>query len=40
MSRVEGMPPETVRIGLRVRARIAQQDDKPLVVFDVAEDAR
>lgn len=33
MSRVEGLPPESVRIGLRVRARIAQENGKPLVVF-------
>jgi uncharacterized OB-fold protein len=37
MSRVENMPPEAVRIGMRVRARIATQDEKPLVVFDAAE---
>ncbi|MCC2673160.1 MAG: hypothetical protein K0R58_107 [Ramlibacter sp.] len=40
MSRVEGVAPEAVRIGMRVRARIAMQDDKPLVVFDVAEGAQ
>jgi len=34
MSRVEGLPPEAVQIGLRVRARIAQEADGPLVVFD------
>lgn len=37
MSRVEGVPPDSVRIGLRVRARVALQDDKPLVVFDPVE---
>lgn len=37
MSRVEGIAADAVRIGMRVRARIATQDDKPLVVFDVAE---
>lgn len=37
MSRVENMPAEAVRIGMRVRARVATQDDKPLVVFDAAE---
>lgn len=34
MSRVEGLAPEAVRIGMAVQARIATQDDKPLVVFD------
>ena len=34
MSRVEGLPPEAVRIGMSVQARITTQDDKPLVVFD------
>ena len=37
MSRVEGVAPDAVHIGLRVRARIAQEDGKPLVVFDPAE---
>ena len=36
MSRVEGAAPETVRIGQRVRARIATEDGAPLVVFDPA----
>lgn len=40
MSRVEGIAADAVRIGMRVRARIAAQDDKPLVVFDVAEGAQ
>lgn len=39
MSRVEGMAPEAVRIGLRVRARVARQDGRPLVVFDPEPDA-
>lgn len=39
MSRVEGVAPEAVRIGMRVRARIATEDGKPLVVFDPAEGA-
>ncbi|UUZ77037.1 OB-fold domain-containing protein [Polaromonas sp. P1(28)-13] len=34
MSRIEGLAPEAVRIGMAVQARIATQDDKPLVVFD------
>jgi uncharacterized OB-fold protein len=37
MSRVENLPPQAVRIGMRVRARIAAQDEKPLVVFDAME---
>lgn len=37
MSRVEGVAADAVRIGMRVRARIATQDDKPLVVFDAVE---
>jgi uncharacterized OB-fold protein len=38
MSRVEGMAPDAVRIGMAVQARIATQDDKPLVVFDPVHD--
>ena len=34
IGRVEGIEPEAVRIGMAVQARIATQDDKPLVVFD------
>lgn len=37
MSRVENIDPGAVRIGLRVRARIAEQDGAPLVVFDPVE---
>lgn len=36
MSRVEGPPPEDVRIGMRVTARIINQDGRPLVVFNPA----
>lgn len=39
MSRVDNLPAEDVRIGMRVRARITTQDEKPLVVFDAAEGA-
>ena len=35
-SRVEGIAPEEVRIGMAVAARIARQDGAPLVVFDPA----
>ena len=36
MSRVEGLPPGEVRIGMKVRARIAAGDAGPLLVFDPA----
>jgi len=35
MSRVEGLRPDEVRIGQRVRARVVQRDGRGLVVFDV-----
>lgn len=38
MSRVDNVSPEAVRIGMRVRARVATQDGKPLVVFDAMEE--
>ncbi len=41
MSRVEGVPPASVRIGMRVRARVAPAgagDDSALVIFDPLED--
>ena len=34
MSRVEGLAPEAVTIGLRVQARVQLKDGKGLVVFD------
>ncbi len=37
MSRVEGLPPGEVRIGMRVRARIIEEEGTALVVF-VAEE--
>ena len=37
MSRVEGLAPEQVRIGMAVRARIAQDESGPVIVFDPAE---
>lgn len=37
MSRVENVDPAAVRIGMRVKARIAQQDGAPIVVFDPVE---
>lgn len=33
MSRVEGIAPDAVRIGMQVKARIVDEDGKPLVVF-------
>jgi uncharacterized OB-fold protein len=36
MSRVEGLPPDQVRIGMKVKARIARTDAGPLLVFDPA----
>lgn len=33
MSRVEGIPPADVRIGMAVRAKIVTRDEGPLVVF-------
>lgn len=37
MSRVEGIPPQDVQVGLRVRARITSDaEGAPLVVFDPA----
>jgi uncharacterized OB-fold protein len=34
MSRVANLPPDQVRIGLRVRARVAQEQGASLLVFD------
>ena len=34
MSRVEGLAPDKVAIGMKVRARIATVGDAPLLVFD------
>lgn len=36
MSRVEGIAPEAVTIGLRVRARIDATGDAPILLFDPA----
>ncbi len=36
MSRVEGLPPAEVAIGQRVKARIAEVDGAPGIVFDPA----
>jgi len=37
MSRVEGLDPAAVAIGMAVQARIIDQDGEPVVIFDVAE---
>ncbi len=34
MSRVDGMPPDQVTIGLKVQARIIEEDGKALLVFE------
>lgn len=36
MSRVEGVAPEGVRIGMRVSAKIIHENDAPLIVFEPA----
>lgn len=33
MSRVDGIEPDAVRIGMQVAAQIKHEDDKPLIVF-------
>lgn len=38
MSRVEGIAPEAVRIGMRVQARIGKQDEREILLFDVVAD--
>ena len=38
MSRVDGIAPEAVKIGMAVRARVITEDDHPLVVFEPAGD--
>jgi len=39
MSRVEGVPPHEVRIGMRVKARVELGGKEPLVVFDPVQAA-
>jgi len=36
MSRVEGINPEDVTIGMQVKARIIQEDGRPLLIFNPA----
>ena len=33
LSRVDGVEPQTVRIGMAVQAQVGQEDGKPMVVF-------
>ncbi|MGE8626740.1 Zn-ribbon domain-containing OB-fold protein [Achromobacter denitrificans] len=40
MSRVEGVAPESVHIGMAVRARVARQDGRGLVVFVPGKEAQ
>lgn len=40
MSRVEGVAPEAVRIGMPVRAQVARQDGHGLVVFVPSKEAQ
>jgi uncharacterized OB-fold protein len=37
MSRVEGIAPQAVRIGMCVRARIGTQNERPILLFDVID---
>jgi uncharacterized protein len=39
MSRVEGLAPEDVRIGMAVRAKVVTQGEEPVLVFVPAETA-
>lgn len=39
MSRVQGIAPEAVKIGMAVRARVITEGDQPLVVFEPASGA-
>ena len=36
MSRVDGVAPEAVRIGMRVRAKIIRENEQPLLIFEPA----
>lgn len=37
MSRVDGIPAENVRIGMKVQARVITEDGEPIVVFHPAQ---
>ncbi len=34
MSRVDGLAPDAVRIGMAVKARVIREDDRPLLIFE------
>ena len=36
MSRIEGIAPEAVKIGMAVKAKVVRENDQPLVVFEPA----
>jgi uncharacterized OB-fold protein len=36
MSRVEGIAPEAVKIGMKVKAKVVKQGEQNVVVFEVA----
>lgn len=36
MSRVDGIPADEVKIGMRVKAKVVRENDKPVVVFEPA----
>jgi uncharacterized OB-fold protein len=36
MARVDGVAPEAVKIGMKVKARIVRENDQPMVVFEPA----
>jgi uncharacterized OB-fold protein len=36
MSRVDGIPPEAVKIGMAVMAKVVRENDQPVVVFELA----
>lgn len=39
LSRVEGLAPQDVRIGMPVRARVSEAEGRPLLVFDPVSEA-
>ena len=39
MSRVDGIEPSAIRIGQRVKAKVIQENEQALVVFEVLEEA-
>jgi len=37
--RVDGIPPDLVKVGLQVRAKVITEDQKPMVVFTTTENS-